>query len=360
MKINLILPAAGHSGGVQMATDYLNYFSQQGNDVICYVPFTGAYYGWKKVLFLKAIFRLIKSKDLQGKWISSHITIKFVPYISNAYIRNADITIATSWLTSYWVEKLGAEKGAKVYFIQGFETWGNQKENIKVRESYSLPYDLRVSVSTELHDRLLNELNIDSEVVCNGIPEVNISKKHRQSLGKDVTIGIPFREKRSVADIKNVQFGISSLEEFKKNNLNIKLKTFGFRRPNNFPANIEFLENPSRDKLNNWYDSVDIFYVPSLYEGWGLPAMEAMARGCVVIGADTGCLKEFGQHLENCYKLTDMKNRKELFNGLQILIQDSDLRNRIAKNAVDVVNNYSFEKEAQQFLNLLKNYMQRK
>ena len=44
MRINLILPAAGHSGGVQMAIDYLNFFAQNGNDVMCYVPFTGAYY----------------------------------------------------------------------------------------------------------------------------------------------------------------------------------------------------------------------------------------------------------------------------------------------------------------------------
>lgn len=121
MKINMVLPGIGHSGGVQMAIDYLNYFARHDNDVICYVPFTGAYYGWKRILFPKAMYRIIKSKDLQGKWISHKINIKFVPYINNLYVRDADITIATSWLTSYWVYNLKQEKGAKVYFVQDIQ-----------------------------------------------------------------------------------------------------------------------------------------------------------------------------------------------------------------------------------------------
>lgn len=355
MKINMILPGIGHAGGTQMATDYLYYFAKQGNDVVCYVPYTGAYYGWKKCLFLKSIYRILRSKDLQGKWIFHDITIKFVPFINNAFVRNADITIATSWLTSYWVYKLKPKKGAKVYFIQDFETWGTEKENAKVKASYQLPYDLRISVSTELHDRLMRETGVTSSVVCNGIPRNYVVKTRKHgSNNNNIVIGIPFRERRAVKqDIKNTSFGINSLLTFVKKNPNIKLKAFGFKRPQNFPKQIAFLENPSRDELNKWYDSVNLFYVPSIYEGWGLPAMEAMARGCVVIGSDTGCLKELGQHLKNCYKLKNMTDQDELFQGLKILCQSQDLRKSISKNAIFTVRHYSFENEANKFLGLL-------
>ncbi|WP_418953169.1 glycosyltransferase [Streptococcus thermophilus] len=73
---------------------------------------------------------------------------------------------------------------------------------------------------------------------------------------------------------------MKNLQKFVHKNPVIKLRTFGFKKPENFPEQIEFFENPSRNELNSWYDSIDIFYVPSLYEAWGLPAMEAMARGC--------------------------------------------------------------------------------
>lgn len=354
MKINMVLPGIGHSGGVQMAIDYLNYFARHDNDVICYVPFTGAYYGWKRILFPKAMYRIIKSKDLQGKWISHKINIKFVPYINNLYVRDADITIATSWLTSYWVYNLKQEKGAKVYFVQDFETWGNDKENNKVKASYQLPYDLRISVSTELHDRLIQETKASSIVICNGLPKESIRKFPKINSEK-LVIGFPFREKRAVQqDIKNTEFGTNSLLKFVHENPEIKVKTFGFKKPIEFPKPIEFLENPSKDELNKWYDSIDIFYVPSLYEGWGLPAMEAMARGCAVIGANTGCLKEFGKHLENCYKINNMTNQQELFQGLELLIKADDLRQKISENAIKIVNNYTFENKAQKFLELLE------
>lgn len=354
MRINLVLPAAGHSGGVQMAIDYLNYFAQNGNDVVCYVPFTGAYYGWKRMLFPKAIYRIINSEDLQGKWISHKINIKFVPYINNLHVRDADITIATSWLTSYWVYNLKPQKGKKVYFIQDFETWGSDNENKKVKASYQLPYDLRISVSTELHDRLMQEIKVSSTVICNGVSKEcihNFPKINREKL----VIGFPFREKRAVQqDIKNTEFGTNSLLKFTHKNPKIKIRTFGFKKPIGFPKQIKFLENPSKYELNKWYDSIDIFYVPSLYEGWGLPAMEAMAHGCAVIGADTGCLKEFGRHLENCYKLNNMTDQRELFQGLGILIKADDLRQKISENAIKTVSNYSFENKAQEFLDLLE------
>lgn len=353
MKINMILPALGHSGGVQMATDYLNYFVEQGNDVVCYVPFTGAYYGWKKILFPKAIYRLLKSKDLQGKWIKNKFVIKFIPYINNLWIRDADITIATSWLTSYWLYRLNSLKGKKVYFIQDYETWGDNKENQIVRKSYRLPFDLRVTVSTQLHDKLLKKDSSNSQIICNGIKKEYIKKTITDKTFEKMTIGLPYREIRGESnDIKNSRFAIKALEDYIVNN-RVCLKTYGFNKPRKWNNNISFLENPSREQLFNWYDNIDIFYVPSLYEGWGLPAMEAMARGCVVIASDTGCIREFGKHLINCYKISDMTSRKELFKGLDMLIQSDELRKRISKNALKTVKNYTFELEAKRFLRLL-------
>lgn len=354
MKINMILPGLGHSGGVQMATDYLNYFVEQGNDVICYVPFTGAYYGWKKLLFLKSIYRLLNSKDLQGKWIKNKFVIKFVPYINNLWIRNADVTIATSWLTSYWVYRLNSLKGKKVYFIQGYETWGNEKENQLVRNSYHLPFDLRISVSTQLHDKLLKEDSSDSLVICNGIKKEYIKRLIRREMGNQINIGFPYREIRGEGkDIKNIGFALKALKKYSTIN-RVNIKTFGFKKPQSWDSNIDFLEDPSRKQLFDWYSNVNIFYVPSLYEGWGLPAMEAMSSGCVVLAANTGCIKEFGDHKSNCYKLQNMKDQKELFCALDDLLKHRELMEKISTSAVQTVKNYSFEKQANLFLNNLE------
>ena len=167
MKINLILPGARSSGGVRVAFEYMNALVEKGHDVVCYVPASGAYIGWKKILFPRAMIRLVYSSDWKGKWFDRRFELKFPFAICNKVVRDADITIATSWLTSYWVNRLSPAKGKKVYFIQGFETWETEKINQKVIESYRLPFDAKISVGTALHDRLIQEAGCESVVICN-------------------------------------------------------------------------------------------------------------------------------------------------------------------------------------------------
>ncbi|HSW97406.1 MAG TPA: glycosyltransferase family 1 protein [Candidatus Saccharimonadales bacterium] len=52
---------------------------------------------------------------------------------------------------------------------------------------------------------------------------------------------------------------------------------------------IPFLENKS---LSSYYKGATAFVSPSLYEGFGLPFVEAMASGCPVIGSTAGAIPE--------------------------------------------------------------------
>ena len=52
------------------------------------------------------------------------------------------------------------------------------------------------------------------------------------------------------------------------------------------------------DVLHSLYPIADICVVPSIYEPFGLVALEAMASGCPCIVADTGGLREVVPHEE--------------------------------------------------------------
>lgn len=54
----------------------------------------------------------------------------------------------------------------------------------------------------------------------------------------------------------------------------------------------EFAGRQPQDKLQSYYDQIDILLMPSRSEGFGLTAIEGMARGCVPVVADTGGLPE--------------------------------------------------------------------
>ena len=51
----------------------------------------------------------------------------------------------------------------------------------------------------------------------------------------------------------------------------------------------------SLDKMNNFYDDIDIYIQPSKQEGLPRAVIEAMSRGCVVIGSDIAGIPELIQ-----------------------------------------------------------------
>jgi glycosyltransferase involved in cell wall biosynthesis len=56
---------------------------------------------------------------------------------------------------------------------------------------------------------------------------------------------------------------------------------------------VEYIPRLSTDDLVRLYNSTQILVSPSLYEGFGLPAAEAMACGAAVIATTAGAFPEF-------------------------------------------------------------------
>lgn len=353
MIINWILPEATQCGGIRVALQYANALTEQGHDVICYVPKSGQHFGWKRIFFMKEVLKMHFIPEMRGIWFENKFNFEFPLWISNRSIREADITIATSWITSYWVNELSKEKGKKVYFIQGFETWGTKKTNMFVRESYKLPFDECITVSTALHDRLFSEIGTESKVVCNGVEECFLEYIGEKPL-TDIVIGIPYRETRG-DDIKNCELGIQVLLEVKERFPFVRLMAFGFNKPLKWDNRIEFWENPSRKELIEFYHKVNIFYVPSLYEGWGLPAMEAMAQECCVLAANSGMIQELGKDRENCIVIQNPRNRKEAVIKISNLINNKKKILEIGKNARKVISRMSISQSAKKFESILLN-----
>ena len=199
--------------------------------------------------------------------------------ISENSIRNADVSIATYWVSSIWLNKLSSKKGKKVYFIQGLETEYSKGIRAKVAATYKFKVDHFITVSTELQTQL-SAFGCDAELVINGIPSSEIPYKYKPPmLGERIVIGFPYREDD---EIKNCRQGIEVLKKLFYDGV-VDVHGFGFSKPNEWPEKWQFICNPSREDLILFYEKIDLFYVPSVHEGWGLPAMEAMAHGRVVI-----------------------------------------------------------------------------
>lgn len=82
----------------------------------------------------------------------------------------------------------------------------------------------------------------------------------------------------------------------------------------------------SEEEIAKWYARASIFAFPSLDEGFGMPAIEAMAAGIPVIAGNRSSLPEV---CGNAALLVDPVNSGELAQAIELLTQDENVREKL-------------------------------
>jgi len=93
-----------------------------------------------------------------------------------------------------------------------------------------------------------------------------------------------------------------------------------------------------------------LFVFPSLYEGFGMPLLEAMTMKIPCIASNRPALTELGG--DGVY-FVDPHNIMMISQGIETLLSNQSLRDSITKKAYIQSKNFSWEKSAKEFLNLI-------
>lgn len=100
------------------------------------------------------------------------------------------------------------------------------------------------------------------------------------------------------------------------------------------------------------YNLSDLFIFPSIYEGFGLPLLEAMACGVPVISSDTSCLPEIGG---NAALYFSPKEIEELARKIFSVITNKNLRNDLIARGFRRAKLFSWKTMAEKTLHLYQN-----
>ncbi len=90
--------------------------------------------------------------------------------------------------------------------------------------------------------------------------------------------------------------------------------------------------------------------VPSLYEGFSLPMVEAMACGVPTIASNTSCLPEISG---NALAYFDPLSVEDIAACMHAVLRDSDLNRRLRQKGIDRAREFTWERCARQTLNVL-------
>lgn len=99
---------------------------------------------------------------------------------------------------------------------------------------------------------------------------------------------------------------------------------------------------PDADLLY-FYNAAQVLVMPSFNEGFGLPAVEAMACGTPVVASCAGALPEV---VGECGLLFDPRAPEELTNHLQELLENTSLRNTLGRKGLSRAQQYSWDQSA--------------
>ncbi len=114
---------------------------------------------------------------------------------------------------------------------------------------------------------------------------------------------------------------------------------------------IESIGFVSQEDLPFVFAGAKMFCYPSLYEGFGLPVLEAMNVGCPVVTSNISSIPEILNETEAV--LVDPKNDEKIAEGMLNYLIDDDLREEKIRNAKKKSIEFSWEKTTNEIMNLL-------
>lgn len=119
----------------------------------------------------------------------------------------------------------------------------------------------------------------------------------------------------------------------------------------NVEDKVKFLHGIPDEELTIFYKHARCYVLPSLYEGFGLPVLEAMKHGCPVITSNSSSLPEAGG---DAALYVDPKNVDDIAKKMTKLITDETLRKTLIEKGKKQVTKFSWEKTAKETLEVLE------
>ncbi|MDD5659870.1 MAG: glycosyltransferase family 1 protein [Actinomycetota bacterium] len=118
-----------------------------------------------------------------------------------------------------------------------------------------------------------------------------------------------------------------------------------------FKDEIVFTGEVNDDDLIQLYNQASLFVYPSIFEGFGLPVLEAMSCNLPVIASDSSSIPEI---FPNDKFLINPFDEKQMAERMNLVLKNQDIRNSLADFSIKNSRKFSWEKTASQTIDIYK------
>lgn len=356
MRICFMLPhpAKGPTGGYKVVYEYANRFVADGYDVD--IVYSGSIFWKQKPLRYKLsnciryIQQLHKGYTCRT-WFDLDCRVKehFTFSMNQRHVPKADVYVATSPYTAWYLNDYNISSKRKFYLIQDYENWGPGLKNI-LANTYHMPLT-KIVISRWLKNLLYNEYGENSILIPNGfdLNKFNLSINYTDK--NKYCVSLLYHE----MDRKRCCDAIDALRIVKDKYPQLTVTAFGVpSRPKSMPDWFKYYRMPDEITHNRINNEAAIYVGSSESEGWGLTVGEAMLCGQAVCCTDNNGYKEMAIHEKTAF-LSPIKNPEALADNIIRLIEDDKLRIRIAKEGNRYIQQFRWEDSYLKFKSLINN-----
>jgi glycosyltransferase involved in cell wall biosynthesis len=348
LRITFVMPRTGEwpSGGYRIIYEYANRLSGRGHVVTIVHP-------GRLVInpsgldcmknAVRYVLRKLDGRYTPDPWLKMDPKVRMlcVPSLSERFVPDGDVVIATAWQTAEWVSQYSRSKGRGFYFIQHLETWNGPEKRVyatwKAPLQKIVPSKWLVEVARSFGENAIYiPYGLDVEAFQMVTPYEE--RRHNQLM-------MLYHN----AEWKGCEEGLQALSLVRKKDPQTRAILFGVPpRPETLPEWIEYHQSPSAKLLRELYNQAAIFVAPSRTEGWGLTGCEALLCGAALVATDINGHREFAFH-EQTALTSPARSPGALAENVLRLIHDPALRVQLAKNGFQFVRQLTYERAAASF-----------
>lgn len=114
---------------------------------------------------------------------------------------------------------------------------------------------------------------------------------------------------------------------------------------------ITYLGHVSDEQLKMYYSNAKLFIYPSVYEGFGLPPLEAMAIGCPTVVSD---ILVFNEIFGNATKYFDPYDANDISRCINQVLKSKEIQEELISKGLKLVNKYSWRNSAQKLVQIIE------
>lgn len=337
-KLRIPLVGFDGSGGTRVITQVANCLVEAGWQVEIVVP------TYKKNLpFVLDAQVNVVVVSIVGRWP----LLRYLLWMAFNATRGADVCMATYYLTPYpifcaWL--LRGKRTRLVYFIQHYEPLAQiQTKTLPrllkavlyslVHTTYWLPFR-QVAVSTWIKSQIGRR---SITTLPNGIDTTLFYPMTLPS--SQIMIGAVGRR----GPTKGFDIFLKAIEPLREK---VPISVLS-DMPIEVPEGITHIHPTEPSSVGDFYRACTIFIFTSTIEGFGLPPLEAMACGAVVITTDCGGVREYAN--EDNSIIVPVDDVEAIREAIERLLADSALRARLRENGLATAKRFSLEQTCQAY-----------